>query len=500
MSAHCNIGPRGASARLRAVAASPPIPRNIAILLAIGSFSLTWLPGCTLTPPGAKVEQARMETAGRPYETPFEARSLPDLPAAPTWRDVLQRAFLANGDLEASYFEWKASVQRIEMASAYPNSNVMLGYSYMFSSERMKTFDRQTFSLGFDPAMNLWFPTKVQQKGRVALDEARASGERFRAAKFDLQQRVLSAWADYELLAERRRIQRQQVALSRLAIDAVQAQARAEGVQRDLLQSHATFRTLENSLMNTEVELTASRAMLNGMLGRRPDAPLEPSAPEARELKAQDDQILAAAVDRNPEIGSLAQQVQGRTDALELARMQWIPDINPSFMFTGGVSQALGAAVMLPTTIAEIRGGIREAQAMLRAGEAMLRQLRSDRVGTLVATLVALRNSERQAQFFETTLLPLAQRVRTNAQQSYAVGAGMYLDLIEAQSMVLDTQLMIAEAKAAREQRLAEIEALMGADIETVAPASATPNPSATHNPITADSMTIGYQEDHHDR
>lgn len=44
--------------------------------------------------------------------------------------------------------------------------------------------------------------------------------------------------------------------------------------------------------------------------------------------------------------------------------MRWIPDLNPSFAFTGNISQALGATVMLPTTIAELRGGIREAEAM----------------------------------------------------------------------------------------------------------------------------------------
>jgi len=148
--------------------------------------------------------------------------------------------------------------------------------------------------------------------------------------------------------------------------------------------------------------------------------------------------------------------------------MQWIPDINPSFMFTGNVSQALGATVMLPTTIADIRGGIREAEAMLRAGEAMLRQTRSDRTATLVATLVALRNSERQAALYETTLVPLADRVLSNTRQTYAAGSAMYLDLLEAQGMVLDTRLMAIEAHAERDKRLAELEALTGTDIETL--------------------------------
>lgn len=448
---------------------------SVSTFLIICSLPLAVLSGCALTPSGTKEEQARMNDAGKPYEAPFEQRALPELPASLSWRDVLHRAFLANGDLEASYFEWKAAVQRIEMASAYPNSNVQVGYSYMFSSEKMKTFDRQTFSLGFDPSMNLSFPTKVQQKGRVALDEARTTAERFRTAKFDLQRRVLSSWADLGMLEQRRRIQHEQLVLGRLTIDATRAKAQAGGVQRDLLRAEASLRTLENNIQNTEAELTAMRAMLNGMLARDPNAPLAAGAADVREIAATDDQILAAAVERNPEIAALAHQVQGRADALELARMQWIPDINPSFMFTGSVSQAVGATIMLPTTIAEIKGGIREAEAMLRSGEAMLRQTRNDRAATLVATLVALRNNERQAILFEFTLLPLAERVLTNTRQSYASGAAMYLDLIEAQNMVLDTRLMIVEARASREKRLAELEALMGTDIEMVAP-----NPDAS--------------------
>ncbi len=149
--------------------------------------------------------------------------------------------------------------------------------------------------------------------------------------------------------------------------------------------------------------------------------------------------------------------------------MLWIPDINPTAMFTGSISQALGAMVMLPTNTVEIRAGIREAEAMLRAGEAMLRQARSGRAALLVATLVALRNSERQARLFETSIVPLTERVLTNARQSYAAGSSMYLDLLDAQRMLLDTRFVVADARAARGCGSPKLEALIGADIETLA-------------------------------
>lgn len=462
-------------------------------LVAIAVVNGAAVNGCALTPEGMKHEQAKLDEAGRPYELAFEARDLPELSLSPTWREVLGRAFLANGDLEASYFEWKAAVERVEMASAYPNSNVQVGYSYMFSSAKMKTFDRQTFAFGVDPSMNLSFPTKVQQKGKVALHEARVAGERFRTAKFDLQRRVLGQWADLRMLEAKCRVEAEQVALSRLAIEAIRAKAQAGGVQRELIRAEATLRTQENNLQNTRAEFVAMRAMLNGLLARDPNAALDASHDVPREVAATDGQILAGAVDQNPEIAALARQAEGRSDALALARMQWIPDINPSFMFTGNVSQAFGAMVMLPTTMAEIRGGIREAEAMLRAGDAMLRQTRGDRAATLVATLVAMRNSERQAALFETTLVPLADRVLESTQQSYAAGSAMYLDLLEAQRVVLDTKLMVIEARASRDKRLAELEALMGTDIETL---TASQPPLAAHTGPTVTAR----EEVRHDR
>ncbi len=477
-------------------------PFRSPLLVIAYALVLAGLAGCALTPSGTKLEQARLAEAGKPYEPKFEERELPELPAAPTWQEVLHRAFLANGDLEVAYFDWKAAVQRIEMASAYPNSNVSIGYSYMFSSERMKSFDRQTFTAGFDSSMNLSFPTKVVKKGEIALDEARATGERFRSAKFDLQRRVLTAWADYTLLAERLRIQREQIALTRMAADAVRARALAGGAQRDLLKTDVSLRTAEDSIKSMEAEVSASRAMLNGMLAREPDAVLEPPLvlPLPRPMPVSDDAVLAAAVDQNPELAALAHQVQGRTDALELARMQWIPDISPTAMFTGGVSQAVGAAFMLPTNIVEIRGGIREAEAMLRGSEAMMRQAKRDRTASLVATLVSLRNSERQAELFESNIIPLTERLLVNTRQAYASGSAMYGDLLEAQRTLLDAKLVVAQARAMREKQLAELEALMGTDIETLTNLTR-PSPAiAESTTASIEPMATNHKESRHDR
>jgi outer membrane protein TolC len=352
----------------------------------------------------------------------------------------------------------------------------------MFSGERMKSFDRTTVNVGFDPMENLAFPTKVAQAGRLALDEARAAGKRFEVVKFDLQRKVLTAYLDLALEEEKIRVQRDNVALLKLVADTAADRVKAGGQQLDLLRAQTQYRLAENELAGMEPLRLSMRAMLNGMLARHANAPLNlpPVLPPSRPLSSDDARLIAAAVENNPELSRLAREVAGRKDAIELARMAYIPDINPMAAFTGGASQMIGAMVVLPTTIPEIRGRIDEARAMLRASEAMLRQTRSDRAAGFVAALYTLRNAERQAVVFRETILPRAQQALAAFRQAYATGTGSFTDLIDSQRTLLDVRLMVAEAQVEREKRLAELEALAGVDVETLAQPTTAPSTGPT--------------------
>jgi outer membrane protein TolC len=447
--------------------------------------SLLVLGGCVLTPQGTSEERQRADVAGIPFEPPVEQRHLPEIPAEATWRDVLHRTFLANGDLEAAYFDWKAALAKIPQAAGYPNTNLAPQFSYLFSPGHMKAFDRATVSVGFDPMQNLSFPTKVAQAGKVALEEARAAGKNFEAKKFEIQQKVLTTYLDLSLHEEKIRIQRDNVSLLKLLADTAADRVRVGGSQQDLLKAQTNFRLAENELANMESMHMTMRAMLNGMMARNPNAPLElpPGLPAPRPLAADDARLIAVAVDQNPGLAQLATQVAGRKEALELAHMQFIPDINPFAAFTGTASQSIGAMLIIPTTVPQIRGRIDESRAMLRSANAMLRQARSDRAASFVSALYVLRNSERQAKVFDEAIRPRAEEAMASSRQAYATGTGTFIDLIDSQRTLLDVRLMIAEARIEREKRLAELETLAGVDIETLA--SPTTGPSTSPNSAT---------------
>jgi outer membrane protein TolC len=425
--------------------------------------------GCVLAPPGYDSEQRRLGQHSREFEPPINKRNLPPLPSPASWQDVLRQAFLANGELEAAYFDWKAAVTRIDQAASWPNSNLAVGYGYMFSGGNIKAWDRSTFAFGPDPAMNLQLPIKPAQAGKAALQDARAAGYRFLALKFDLQRRVLYGYYDLALVEERIRIQRKNVELLLAVSESAAARVRVGGSQHDLLKAKIEHRLAENDLRNIEAEGRSARAMLNGLMSRPPEAPLNlpPALPAARPVP-DDARLIAMGADQNPELAALAAQVIGRQDALELARLRYIPDINPQFGFTGAISQTLGAMVMLPTNLPAIRGAIAESNAMIRSSQATSRQTARDRAASFVAALYFMRNAQRQVEFLQDTIGPLAQEAMNNSGASYAAGTAPYAEILDSQRTLLNVRLMIAQVRIEREKRLAELESLAGTDIETL--------------------------------
>lgn len=438
------------------------------LALILGLVAITLLSACSLTPKGYDEELKASEEAGAHYNVEIEKRELPLLPAQPTLKDVLHRAFLANGDLESAYFEWREALANVRVESAYPNTNLMLGYSYLFSSENMKSFDRSSFDLGFDPMVNLSFPSKAIKAGEAALEEAKAKGEALTAKKFALQEEILSSWAEYEGLSQKIKLAEEKVSLLELSNRSILAEVIGGQSQKDFLTVRLGAAQTKNEIEALEAKLLSARAVLNARLALEPNSPLNvPKQIETRPLTVDDLSLIKASVANNPELLSLVHEADGKRYSLELARQQWIPDFNPTAMFTGSVEQSLGVGVVLPTAVAKIRAEVDKAEATLNSNLAALRQAKLDKGASFVATLLLVRDLERQTVLYNSTLLPTAQQLADSVAASYSTGVVKITDLIEAHLNLLEVKNGLIEVEVEKAKSLAKLEALMGVDIET---------------------------------
>jgi cobalt-zinc-cadmium efflux system outer membrane protein len=294
---------------------------------------------------------------------------------------------------------------------------------------------------------------------------------------------VLEAYLDLALTEELIRIERDNLTFLKLLSDSASDRAEAGGPMQDLFKALIESETAQNDLAGLEAKAQSMRGELNGMLGRDASAPLglPPELPPPRPVTADDAALIAVAVSQNPELAALAQQVAGRSDAAELARLAYLPDIIPSASITGSVSQSLGAMLMVPTKLPAIRAAIDEAAAMTRSAEAMLRQTQRDRAARFVADLYLMRNAERETELYRARVVPAARQLVSSSRNAYAAGTIVFADLIDSERMFISVRRMVAQAQIEREQRLAELEALAGVDIETLGRQANAETPPAAH-------------------
>jgi outer membrane protein TolC len=427
---------------------------------------LGFLSACAIHPRGEREERKRALEAGLAFEPEAAPEPLPD---EPTSADYLRQAFYAGATLRQRYWEWRAALERIPQEASPPN--LALNLSYLFNDDNLKAWDRATLFLSNDPMMNIPLTSKLDAAGRRALENARAAGLRFEAEKFRLQAEVLSLYLDLALHGELIRIQEGKVALLVRRKGEIEAAVRSgRRVTAELLDSQGELDWARNDLATLHAQVPPLAARMNTLLGRGPfaEVPLPRELPQPRPFTTSDAELIELAAERSPELAALALEVAGNEEALTLARLSRLPDINPIVSLTGGVSQTLGAMLILPTRLEAIRAAIEEAQAMLEAAQVAREQYARDLAASFVLNLLVLRNSERQLRLFDETFMPRATLAVDLAHASYAAGRAGLSEVVEPELAALEVRLARARLLVEREKALVAIETWSALDVEAL--------------------------------
>jgi outer membrane protein TolC len=424
--------------------------------------------GCAMRPAGEQAERRNAAEEGRPYT---DTIVLPLLSENPSVEDYLHFAFLRNAGLHARYWEWRAAIERVPQEASFPN--VAVPFSVMFGGGGITLWDRTTLGLSNDPMSDIPFPTKLSTAGRQALEQARAAGRRFEAAKFQLQAKVRSAYDDLALLADSLRIQQEDVELLQLTVRlaAARSEITARG-QEELLKAQTALDLARNDLENLKAQVAPDSARMNALLGRpaTDPVPLPPSLPPLRPLPISDADLIRLGSERSPELQALAREVAGKREALDLAKQAYIPDFGLSASITGSIAQTLGGMIVLPTRIEAIRAGIAEAEANLKAATAVQTQYARDLAASFVLNLYLLRNDDRQIQLFQETIIPRAREMIELAQNSYSTGSLPISDVVEAERQLLGARRVTDQLIVERDKALAAIETWSAMDAGAMKP------------------------------
>jgi len=404
--------------------------------------------------------------------TPFD---LPALHEESTLADYLAYAALNNPGLEAAFNRWKAALERVPQVRSLPDPRFNYGY---FIREVETRVGPQRHKVGLSQ-MFPWFG-KLELRGDVALEAANAERQRYEAAKLDLFYQVKRAYYEYYYLGRAIAVTEENIQLVTY-LEAVARTKYAAGAPTHaaVIKAQVELGRLEDQLRTLRDLVQPVTAELNAALNRPSGAPLPiPKSIAEEGVSISDEQLFAWLKERNPQLKAIDSMAAKEKAAVDLAKKNYFPDITvgvdyietDSALMPGtrdsGKDPVVGMiSVNLPIWRDKYRAAEREAKARY---EASLSE-RSDRENTLVArlqmALYGFRDAERKIALYRDALIPKAEQSLNVTQQAYETGRADFLDLIDAQRVLLDFELSYERALANRAQRLAEIEMLVGREI-----------------------------------
>lgn len=385
-----------------------------------------------------------------------------------TLTQYLQYAALHNAGLKASFEDWRAALEQIPQAKALPDPTFTYGYFI----ERVETRQQAGIMQMFP-----WFG-KIEARADAAAAGAKAAQKRYEAAKLELFAQVKDVFYEYAYLATATRIARENVELMRHFEEVARAKyITAAATHPDIIRAQIEVVRLQDELITLERLRAPTVARANAALNRPADVPLPwPQVEPIRSAEVSRDELIAALRQQNPLLQAASFDVERLGREVDLAKRNYYPDIGVGVEWMDMDEDAMpdgdegdeilvGIELNIPIWRRSYKAAELQARAVARRARYERQQLANDLVSQAERMLYEFEDSGRKLRLYAEALVPKAEELVGASEAAYTAGRIDFLSLVNAQQALLQYQLQRERARANHQQRLAELESLIGADV-----------------------------------
>ncbi len=415
------------------------------------------LAGCNGISTKAEKEARRQaETVATGYR-PYGAKpALPVLTADSSLSNFLTYAMLNQPQVEAAYYDWLASIERITQARSLPDPQLTF------------QMDIQSVVTSIMPGLMgvIPWPDKLRVGAQVASAESQAKYFTFQSSVLRTAFEVKRAYYQLYFLAEKIRVYQETSGL----LSELEKLARAQNevgkvTLQDVLRAQIEEDRLHTEIANLEDSRSSLMAQFKAALGMKAEdpAPPIPQRLESTSLNLTSDKLWATALAQNQRLKSMEAEVRAAEASIILARKARLPDFSLGFMADVKMNPTLyrlpggPGTVSLPIWRDKIAAQIAEAQANKRSAEARLSDEQIGLAVDLAERSYLYREATRNLALLNDQLLPKARQSLEVARSGYLAGQIDFFNLTDSERTLLGFELDKVEASTQREVVLAEL-------------------------------------------
>ncbi len=388
---------------------------------------------------------------------------------------LLEEALARNPLIKSAESRWHALQQRPQQVSTLPDPQ--FGYSRFGENVETRVGPQESV---VTLSQSIPFPGKLGLKGKMAEQDALVERQHFDATARDVIYLVKSTYYDLFWVDQSLAILDQYLALlGDFTVVAEQQYATGQGIQANVLKSQVEISNTTKRRFDFEKMRRSVVAKLNALLGRPHEMPLGiASAIDTARLSFDESALLNLALARREEIQSI-QAMVGKSEILKsLAKRNYWPDFNLKASYIN-VSEGLGTApdagknawsvsvgLNLPIWLGKRKAAVREADAMISANRFAHENLKNQVRSEIKDYYYQIEITAKTLALYEQGLITQAESSLESAMASYRTGRLDFLDLLDAERMLLNLKLGYAKEQASYQEHLAALERTVGGELK----------------------------------
>ncbi|MCS4230185.1 NodT family efflux transporter outer membrane factor (OMF) lipoprotein [Stenotrophomonas maltophilia] len=403
---------------------------------------------------------ATLGAAGFPARDWWTALGDPQLDA------LISEGLASHPSLEAADARLRQARSQVGGARAdqLPNLSVSGGYTGLRLPESMLGDEAGGHYAGsgqvafnFSYGVDLWGGKRATWE--AAVDSAHAAAIDAQAARLNLSANITQAYAGLAYAWQLHDVAAEELARSQKALQ-LTGQRRAAGIDSDLQvrQAEARVPAAQQQLQAAQQQIDESRTALAALVGQGPDRGLQIERPRHLDpLALQLPGVLPSALlGRRPDIVAARWRVEAAGRQIDAAKAKFYPSLNLTAL-AGVVAPNVGDLLQSSSTFAYIgpalslpifdggrlRAGLDSKDADYDLAVASYNQRLLDALHEVADQVNAVRSLQQQAQS-QQQAVDTARAAHGLAEQRYRAGIGGYLDVLTAQSTLLQAQQRLA--------------------------------------------------------
>jgi outer membrane protein TolC len=393
--------------------------------------------------------------------------------------EVTQAVLQSNAAIKEAENRWRAAQARVGQVNAWDDPRVA-------GESRVRRFVDVPPNAFTDQTVAIEQPIPITGKnlvgGRVASAEALSVFEEARRTQLDVMAKAHVTYFQLANACDQLEINsRNLTSLKQIAdISRSRYETGLESAA-NVLVAETDYSRLQEARRDLERNLSDAQSQLNSLMNRDAFAPLgAPVAATINHASLSLARLRTITLAQRPEVQMARSRIESEKSKLQLAHRAWIPD--PALMVKGqrynDAAQAVseldaGVSFTVPwVNPSKYSASVREARANLAAAEQGLEREQKEALRLLRDQLAKIETFHHHVELFQDKLVPQAQQAFEATRLSYESGKATFLDWISAQRNLRDIEAMGREHLAHYQMAIAELEAVIGADIYSRAPSS----------------------------